>query len=124
MRDDMAGEPLACGGCIMAAGGCLLPLPVVDMSNGADAPVDDGVLGALACGPVAADEAVAAGGIENDMPSNAAICCHGLRADRRNSLPVILAFRSDLKMVKKNTQKVGLVSFTINGKTVMVLKPK
>lgn len=113
MRDDMEGELLACGACIMAAGGCLLPLPVVDMSNGADVPADGGILRALACGPIiaggAADDAVAAGGIENDMPSSAAIGCHGLRADLRSSRPVILAFRNDLKMVRKYTH-VGLVS--------------
>lgn len=39
---------------------------------------------------------VAVGGIENEMPRSATICCHGLRADRLSSLPVIRALRSDL----------------------------
>ncbi len=94
--------------------GCLLlllvPPPVVDISNGVADPIDDefpDVL--LVCGagdPVGpavpngvADDDAAADGIVNDMPRSAAIGCHGLRADRLSSLPVILAFRKDLDNV-------------------------
>lgn len=88
-------------------GNCLPPL--VDMSNGVPL-ADDGdpvvpgcwiggpvtavdpVPGVVACGNVD----VAAGGIVNEMPRSATIGCHGLRADRLSSLPVIRALRSDL----------------------------
>lgn len=92
------------------ADGCLLLLPAlppVDMSNGVAGPIDDkfpDVL--LVCGagdPVVpadpngvANDDTAADGIANDIPRSAAIGCQGLRADRLSSLPVILAFRSDL----------------------------
>lgn len=46
-----------------------------------------------------ADDDAAADGIVNDIPRSAAIGCHGLRADRLSSLPVILAFRKDLDNV-------------------------
>jgi hypothetical protein len=92
--------------------GCLLPpapLPV-DMSNGVAGPIDDEFPVVLLVGGtgdpvvpgvpngVANDEAVAEG-IANDIPRSAAIGCQGLRADRFSSLPVILAFRSDLDNV-------------------------
>jgi len=90
--------------------GCLLPpapLPV-DMSNGVAGPIDDEFPVVLLVGgtgdPVVPgvpndDEAVAEG-IANDIPRSAAIGCQGLRADRFSSLPVILAFRSDLHIIK------------------------
>lgn len=96
----------------MVDGGLLLPpaLPPVDMSNGAAGPIDDEfpdvlpvdgagdpVVTAVPIG-VANDDA-AADGIANDIPRSAAIGCQGLRADRLSSLPVILAFRSDLDNV-------------------------
>lgn len=84
---------------------CLLLL-VVDISNGAATSTDDelaetpcckicGLDVTATCG-TAEDVAAVADGIVNDMPRSAAIGCHGLRADRFNSLPVILAFRRDL----------------------------
>lgn len=97
------------------ADGCLLllpaPPPVVDMSNGVADPIVDGFTDILLdCGagdPVVpavpkgvADDDAAADGIVNDMPRSAAIGCHGLRADRLSSLPVILAFRNDLHIIK------------------------
>lgn len=83
-------------------GGCLLPLPVMDMSNGVVVPIDKGIPAVVDWGPtvaagVTAPDDVTGVGIVNDMPSSAAIGCHGLRADRFSSLPVILAFRSDLQ---------------------------
>jgi len=81
------------------------------MSNGVAGPIDvefpvvlliggtgDPVVPAVPNG-VANDEA-AAGGIANDIPRSAAIGCQGLRADRFSSLPVILAFRNDLHIIK------------------------
>lgn len=70
--------------------------------------MDDDVLSCWVGGPVTAiDPAVTgatpgnnvdvgAGGIVNEIPRSATICCHGLRADRLSSLPVIRALRSDL----------------------------
>lgn len=110
----MAGEPPTPGGIIMAeddwfdpVDACLLlPLPVVDMSNGAAAPIDvpDGcevggpAVVAVPKGAADEDDEAAVGGIEKDMPRRAAIGCHGLRAERFSSLPVILAFRNDLQI--------------------------
>lgn len=76
----------------------------MDISNGVVVPIDDGVPAVVDWGPTVAapaavtatDDDVTGVGIVNDMPSSAAIGCHGLRADRFSSLPVILAFRSDL----------------------------
>lgn len=86
-----------------------LPPPVVDMSNGVDDPFEDGVTEILDCEAWDPDVAPAPGpedgggadGIVNDIPRSAAIGCQGLRADRLSSLPVILAFRNDLKAIKK-----------------------
>lgn len=78
------------------------------MSNGVDDPFEDGFTEIPGCGtwapaiaPVPNDgpDDEGADGIVNDMPSNAAIGCQGLRADLLSSLPVILAFRSDLKAI-------------------------
>lgn len=81
-----------------------LPPPVVVMSNGNDDPFEDGVTETPDCGAWDPDVAPAPGpedggadGIVNDIPRSAAIGSQGLRADRLSSLPVILAFRSDLK---------------------------
>lgn len=91
-------------GCI--ADDCLLLL-VVDISNGVATSTDDEVAETPDCCKIcgldvtatcgtAKDVAAVADGIVNDIPRSAAIGCHGLRADRFNSLPVILAFRRDL----------------------------
>lgn len=103
------------------ADGCLLLLPAlppVDMSNGVADPIDDEFPDVLpVCGagdPVVpvdpngvANDDAAADGIANDIPRSAAIGCQGLRADRLSSLPVILAFRSDLnnKILDNMTNK-------------------
>lgn len=92
-------------GCI--ADDCLLLL-VVDMSNGVATSTDEvaeapdcckicglDVTCVATCG-TAEDVAAVADGIVKDIPRSAAIGCQGLRADRFNSLPVILAFRRDL----------------------------
>jgi len=95
--------------------GCLLlllaPPPVVDISNGVADPIDDGFPDVLLVwgagdpvGPAVPngveDDDAAEDGIVNDIPRSAAIGCHGLRADRLSSLPVILAFRKDLYTIK------------------------
>jgi len=97
----------------MVDGCLLLPLGTlpVDISNGVAGTIDDEFPVVLPVGGtgdpvvpavpngVANDEAAA--GIENDIPRSAAIGCQGLRADRLSSLPVILAFRSDLHIIIK-----------------------
>jgi hypothetical protein len=79
------------------------------MSNGVPPPIDGVALPAcgfcelaVAAVPEGADDEDVAGvdGIVNDIPRSAAIGCHGLRADRLNSLPVILDFLSDLQKIK------------------------
>lgn len=95
----------------------MLPLPVVDISNGAAAPIDEDVPdGCEVGGPAAVavpkgatddeDDDAALEGMENDIPRRAAIGCHGLRAERFSSLPVILAFRNDLQFDKKAMCKI------------------
>lgn len=89
------------------------------MSNGAAAPIDEDVPdGCEVGGPAVVavpkgatddeDEDAVAEGMVNEMPRRAAIGCHGLRAERFSSLPVILAFRRDLKIdsIKNNMYSI------------------